>query len=56
MQERAALYGAERPERSDASAGHHHHQTPPAVIQDMQNTREARNTGSPKVIKGKIRI
>ena len=32
-----------------------HHQTPAAVIQDMQNTREARNTGAPKVIEEKHR-
>ena len=35
---------------------HHQHQTPPAVIQDMQNTREARETGGPKVTEEKYRI
>ena len=62
MQERGAVYGAERLERSDASAGHQQAATstslaptPPTVIQDMQNTREVRDTRSPKVTKEKHR-
>ena len=51
-----AVYGAERLERNDASAGHEHqHQTPPTVIQDMQNKGEARDSGGPKVIEEKYR-
>ena len=51
-----AVYGAERLERNDASARHEHqHQTPPTVIQDMQNTGQARDTGGPKVIEEKYR-
>ena len=42
-------------ERCISGTPSHHHQTPAAVIQDMQNTREARETGGPKVTEEKYR-